>query len=216
MRLCRQSWHPTFKDEVHIDGCPLDPEQTVQDLGLENGDIIDAEVVDKMRARRHFSLPCIHVPSLLSTDVLNAIDCIQIRCEVVLTLLNRFGVSKALSEICRTHGKPGTIPVTSFVDYLHIPGSSPFQGLEWFWENDHGQFSPYGSDVCVTLTREFQASPIGRATVDFGTMLQFSMETGTQRGVYYNDLTPCWYFKAESGEVTPFSAGDAGVLEDAF
>ena len=216
---------PLSKMRFTFDGCPLDPEQTVQDLGLENGDIIDAEVVEKMRARRHFSLPCIHVPSLLSTDVLNAIDCIQIRCEVVLTLLNRFGVSKALGEIYRTHGKPGTIPVTSFVDYLHIPGSSPFQGLEWFWENDHGQFSPYGSDVCVTLTREFQASPIGRATVtigtntfvvDFGTMLQFSMETGTQRGVYYNDLTPCWYFKAESGEVTPFSTGDAGVLEDAF
>ena len=216
---------PLSKIRFMFDGCPLDPEQTVQDLGLENGDIIDAEVVEKMRGRRHFSLPCIHVPSLLSTEVLNAIECIQVRCEVVLTLLNRFGVPKMLSEMSKSHGSPGTIQVTSFVDYLHIPGSSPFQGLEWFWENDHGEFSHYGSDICATLTREYQASPIGRATVtidtntfmvDFGAMLQYSMETGTQRGVYYNDLTPCWYFKAESGEVTPFSAVDAGSLEGAF
>ena len=216
---------PLSKVRFTFDGCPLDPEKSVLDLGLENGDIIDAEVGDKRMGTRRFSLPCIHLPSLLSREALDAVECLQTRRELAFSLLNQFGVPKPLREIFRMAGCSGSDQVTGFVDYLTVPGSAPVQCYEWLWLSDHGQYSRYDPEVCAVLTREFQASPGGRVTVtinakhfviDFAAMLQIGVETGTQRAVRCSDLVPCWYYGADNGGTCPFSLDDAGTLEDAF
>ena len=214
---------PLSKMKFTFDGCLLDSEQSVSDLGLENGDIIDAESTENRMGTKHFSLPCIHIPSLLSSEVLSAVECIQTRCEVAFTLLNQFRVPKALREVFKRAGSADQ--VAGFVDYLNVPGSAPVRSMEWFWQDIPGQYSRYDPEVCLILTQEFQSSPTGRAVVtiatkpyiiDFAAMHQINVETGNQRSIQYSDLTPCWYFKADGGDMSPFSADDAGVLEDAF
>ena len=116
---------------------------------------------------------------------------------------------------------------TSAIPILVTP--TPSHSGVWEWENDHGSYTLYSSDITQQLASSHSINPQGSCSfrinnnvyrIDFSSMRQTNLATGHQRQVRYNpSATPTmngdvqWYYRDDSRGFSPYNPSDSQSIE---
>lgn len=145
-----------------------------------------------------------------------------------------YGVSE-LKEFCSLFDSD----MISEISLSHVPEASSGQTAStsdrqytWFWENDHGTFTPYSGEDSKRFTLAHSQNPNGsimlscnqnRYLIDFGTMNQTNTASQHKRTIKY-DTNPStqvsghvqWCYMDDGRNFSPYNLSDSQAIEKIY
>ena len=150
---------PVSKLRFMFDGNPISPEQCVNDLEIEGGDVIDCVVIEKEIDREFFTLSSVYTPAFAQDPVLSDIERLEADWEVFFTVGEKLlGVSDFGKKVKDWSAKSSPVKASKFNSFLAGKVSPPT------WQNRNGQQYHYPSNnllfqVCGVASNTKKAIP---------------------------------------------------------
>ena len=183
-----------------------------------------------------FTLPCLYAPMFRNYELITQIGKIENKHGVEFTAVDhtaQAGVTPLamFGTIISGHFNSTTdTPQVSCVSpFLEAAMSTPSDSSVWLWEEDDHSYTPYQPDLCSTLSKQISTSPKGSFqcqittntcttlyTIDFTSMTQTNISTGTQRSIKYQAGTPRWLYRDDRKQFAPYTPQDSTEIETMF
>ena len=175
-----------------------------------------------------FTLPCLYVPLFRSQETFSRVK-EKHDVEFTVTDSSKLGgdvTISAFERIISNHfsgGASSNIPQVSLISNFLVSSAAADQTEKlWFWKDDSGGYTPYTSDICSTLNKQFAANPKGSIpcvvtsrcyTINFANMTQLNDETGTERKIKCESGSPTWMYRNDQKQFVPYTRQDAAAIE---